>query len=169
MPYIYFRKNPRMNPANSPVYYVTGPLHSGKTTGLRQWCAGRADVAGVFQPVIEGQRYFEEVRTGYRMQMETGPEEADAHTVGKYRFAVAAFDWAATVLVEALDVAEVKYLVVDEIGPLELRGQGLHTVLEELLLSPIPGVSLILVVRDYLLDAVLMHYGVKDVAIAFAG
>ena len=152
----------------SHVNYVTGPLHSGKTTSLRAWSDGRTDVAGISQPVIEGQRYFVDIQSGHRMLMDVPLEVEDAYTIGKYHFAISAFAWASDVLVEALDYEAVRYLIVDEIGPLEMQGKGLHAVLEELLLSPIPGLSTILVVRDYLLDEVLVRYGVKDMATPFS-
>ena len=78
-----------------------------------------------------------------------------------------AFAWASDVLVKALKDPEVQYLIIDEIGPLEMQGRGLHPVLDDLLESPIPGISFILVIRDYLLQEVLDRYRIQDQAREF--
>jgi nucleoside-triphosphatase THEP1 len=57
-----------------------------------------------------------------------------------------------------------RYLVIDEIGPLELSGRGLEpmvsTILENYERSP--KQHLVLVVRDYLLEKVISHYHLRD-------
>lgn len=152
---------------SSSVFFVSGPLHSGKTTRLLQWTEGRTDVGGIFQPVMEGQRYFVDIATGEQMLLEAPLEEKEAYTIGKFLFSIEAFSWASDSLVTALEDPEIRYIIVDEIGPLEMRGQGLHPVLEDLLESPMPGVAIILVIRDYLLDEVLERYKITGQASPF--
>lgn len=156
-----------MNLSDTNIFYVTGPLHSGKTTRLKAWAEGRQDVAGVFQPVVNGNRYFVDILSGEKCRMDAGEEDQEVYVIGKYRFRIEAFAWASDVLVEALERQEVQYLIVDEIGPLEMQEMGLHPVLNDLLESPIPGVNIILVIRDYLLEEVLERYRVREMAAEF--
>lgn len=148
-----------MNKPN--VFYVTGPLHSGKTTRLREWCQDRTDVGGLFQPVIDGIRHFVDIKTGNKIPMEAQPGEVDFLEIGKFRFTKSSFDWASNVLVEALEVKPVKYLIIDEIGPLEMRGEGLHQIVDNILQGYMPETSIVLVIRDYLMEVLLNHYHIK--------
>lgn len=152
---------------DSPICYVSGPLHSGKTTRLHQWAEGRPGVAGVSQPVLEGRRYFVDIRSGQKRPMEADANDVETYTIGKYTFAIDAFRWAGEVLADALEDPGVQYLIVDEVGPVEMRGQGLDPVLEQLLESPIPGVCIVLVIREHLLDEVLERYKVREFAVPF--
>jgi nucleoside-triphosphatase THEP1 len=51
------------------------------------------------------------------------------------------------------------WLVVDEIGPLELKGQGFHDVLRELLQKR--KENIILVVREGLVQQVTEHFKIE--------
>ena len=144
------------------VYLVSGPVHSGKTTRLAAWCKGRSDVGGILQLEADGQRFFEDIQSGRRYLMDAGEREKKVYTIGKYRFYTAAFAWASDLLVEAPEQPGIKWLVIDEIGPLEMKGEGLAPVLEGLLQSPLPGVQLIIVVREELVEKVLKRYRIKD-------
>ena len=156
-----------LDPVLNPVYYVTGPLRSGKTTGLRNWHAGRLDVAGLFQPVIGGKRYLVDIRTGDNALMEAGADETDVQVIGRFRFAGSVFAWAAEVLLKAASTPEARFIILDEIGPLELRGEGMDGAIKRLALEAGPGLSLVLVVRESLLEAILDRYGVAGKAVAF--
>lgn len=150
-----------LNRDNS-VFFVSGPLHSGKTTRLREWSQGRTDVGGVFQPVIDDRRHFIDIRTGTKMLMDAPPHSQDAYTIGRFHFAISSFLWAADALRSAAQDSTVQYLIVDEVGPLEMQSVGLHPFLEEILTTPRPGLAIILVIRDYLLQDVITKYGVPS-------
>lgn len=149
------------SPELAPIAYVSGPLHSGKTTRLRQWCEGRSDVGGVFQPVIEGKRYLIDIHTSDKMPMEVGLEDDDAWTIGTFRFSIAAFVWAAERIRAALADPAIHYVIIDEVGPLEMCNLGLDSLLESILETPVPDKQIILVIRDYLLEEVLGRYDLR--------
>ena len=53
----------------------------------------------------------------------------------------------------------IRWLAVDEIGPLELRGEGLAPALRQVLAAPGAGFGLVLVVRETLREAVETAFG----------
>jgi nucleoside-triphosphatase THEP1 len=58
------------------------------------------------------------------------------------------------------------WLIIDEIGPIELRGEGLEPQVSQIL-KEYPRTRknrLILVIRDQLLEKVLEHYNLSETA-----
>ena len=143
------------------VSIVSGARGEGKTTFLRAYADRAAtegrSVGGIASPaVFEGDR-----RIGYDLidlwrnhrcplARVITPEDA-APTVGMYRFdddAVATGN--AAILTAVRDGLEV--ITVDEVGPLEFRGQGWAPALETALRECDPDQELIVVVRASLVD-----------------
>ena len=143
--------------------FITGPIHSGKTTRLAAWCAAQppGSVGGVLQPAQPTGRVFVDAATGAEFPLEAPPDapETAVQRVGRYVFATAAFGWAADRLARAAANPMVRTIVVDEIGPLELRGGGLDAALRALLASDQAELNVRLVVRDGLEAAVRARYG----------
>ena len=90
--------------------------------------------------------------------MELGAGAPGAVRIGRYAFAPEAFTWANEHLLNELSRACVKWLVVDEVGPLELRGEALDPALRRILAQGNPELNLVLVVREGLEDDVIEHY-----------
>jgi nucleoside-triphosphatase THEP1 len=55
------------------------------------------------------------------------------------------------------------WLVVDEVGPLELRGEGFHNVVTDLLIKH-PG-NIILVIREQLVEEVVKSFNINHYTI----
>lgn len=142
------------------MFILTGPLHSGKTTQLAAWCAARNDVGGVLSPVLSTTgRTFVDIRTGEQFPMTATPLDRAVVQIGRYAFASAAFAWAGERLRQATTNPGIRWLVVDEVGPLELRGEGLDSALRGLLPDLGPSLNVVLVVREAAVEAVAHHYG----------
>lgn len=142
---------------------ITGPVRSGKTTRLARWARERGDVGGVLSPDGPNGRTFVDPATGDTCAMENpGPDEA-ALVIGRFRFRAAAFEWANERLRAAAASGGGTPLVIDEIGPLELAGGGLHAGL--LAALDRPGGELLLVVRTHLVDEVRTKFGLQDAAV----
>src|SRR5689334_7055186 len=125
------------------IFILTAAIRSGKTTSLIKWSAERNDVHGILTPVVEGKRVFMNAATKEQFPMEaTGTEET--LLVGRFVFSKAGFDKAIQIIRDAID--KEGWLIIDEIGPLELRGEGFHDVLNEVL-EKRKG-KIILVVRE---------------------
>lgn len=140
------------------IHLLVGPIHSGKTTRLTNWCATRTDAAGILSPLRTDGRTFVDIRTGATVPMELGAGAPGAIRIGRYAFAPEAFTWANEHLLAEVGRSCVKWLVVDEIGPLELRGEALDPGIRRMLELAQPDLNLVLVVREGLEAAVTAHY-----------
>ena len=147
------------------IYILRGDIRTGKTTALLEWCKNRNDVDGVLCPDnAEGKRYFREVKSKNEFELETEFETEDIIEIGNFKFIKSAFEKANAYLQSVASKNESQYIIVDELGKLELKNEGLHLSAERL----IPNYEnnenkhLILVVRDYLLEAVLTHYSIEE-------
>ena len=135
------------------LYLLTGEIHSGKTTRLLSWCQNRKDVVGILSPVIGGARTFLDIGTMEEFPMEVAGEE-ETMDIGKYHFSKAAFDRASSILFNNIHTEN--WLVIDEIGPLELRGEGFAAIVKKITEERV-GKTLF-VVRDIVLPDVIGHF-----------
>lgn len=141
------------------VVIFSRPVRSGKTTELQQWCVDIGNVGGILMPDREGVRFFQDIETGESWPaLAHGTEEA--LEVGRFRFSAEAFRRASRRIALAADQL---FVVIDEIGKLELEGLGFASVLRSLLESTDwPRPALLLVVRDTLLEPVREAFGLED-------
>lgn len=138
---------------NNSVMILTAEKQSGKTTFLTLWSKARKDVGGILTPVLNGQRHFYNITDGSDFLMEALGDE-EFFSVGDYRFSVKAFEKASVLLLEKSNDPEIKTLVIDEIGPLEIQQKcGLYDVFCELL-NQHREQTLLIVVRPSLIDSV---------------
>jgi len=135
------------------IYILSAPVQTGKTTSLIEWSSGKKDVWGILTPVVDGKRVFMDVHSREQFSMEAveGEETLD---VGRFQFSKKNFSNAVDIIRESID--KDGWLIVDEIGPLELRGQGFHDIVKELLASR--NQRIILVVREGLAQQVKDHF-----------
>ena len=139
-------------------------IRSGKTTELQQWCAGKNNVAGILMPDIDGVRHFLNIKSGELFKAEKVGETAEEILcVGKYSFFKAAFKKADDFLLDAVKELPA-ILLIDEIGKLELRKEGLY----EAVIKAIDVYKnlacendLILVVREELLKDVIKNFDIS--------
>ena len=132
------------------VVLLTGPTHSGKTGALSA-TVRQPGVAGLLAPDVHYGRIFEDIRSGEFERFQTHDEGEPVVTIGPYRFRSAAFDWGNQRLEQAV-AAKAPVIIIDEIGPLEMRGEGLRPGLERVLARG-RGVA-VLVVREQLVSQV---------------
>lgn len=90
--------------------------------------------------------------------MEAADSAEESMSVGRFRFRRAAFDWAEARLLGAAACPETRCIVIDEIGPLELAGEGFAPVLRRLLARGSP--ELVIVVRESLAAEVGEAFGI---------
>ena len=138
------------------IYILTGPIQSGKTTKLTQWSAERKDVFGILTPVIGGNRFFMNAHTGEQFEMEAGLEEENTFNIGKFTFSRKAFEKAIDILNQSMKEKN-GWLIIDEIGPLELREEGFNTIIKNILATD-TNLNILFVIRDTILDEALKFY-----------
>jgi nucleoside-triphosphatase len=147
------------------IYYLTGPVHMGKTTRLNEWIKYQKNVDGILAPIIDGQRHLHRIKTGELQQLELNDENSAQKIVkiGQYQFTGEVFDWARQQLYEAAQSCP-DWLIIDEIGPLELGGEGLEPAVSIIIssLKTDNHTKLLLVIRDRLLTEVLQHYKINN-------
>lgn len=142
------------------IYILTGPKHSGKTSLVQQWCKGRTDVHGLLSPVIDGKRFFMDIDTGQTFFMETDDADTNAIEVGRFRFSRASFEKASHLL--EISAKKKGWLILDECGPLELKGEGFAATLTHILQTPAPGVKLVILVRDTLVHEMIRYFDLRQ-------
>ncbi len=136
------------------------PIRSGKTTRLAAWAAVTPEAAGLLMPDTAAGRVFQDIGSGATWPTAATPDDANPLLIGRFTFSRAAFVRANAALLAAARHPRTRWLVVDEIGPLELRGEGLAPALRQLLAEPCAGV--VLVVREGLREAVAAEFGLGD-------
>lgn len=145
---------------NKQIHILSAPKHSGKTTKLTRWSANRNDVFGILTPIENGNRIFIDAHTKEPFHIEATADETDVLEVGKYRFSKASFDKASGILLAAL--RQVKgYIIVDEIGPLELQGLGFAATITAMLTDEKNKLQIVIVVREELLEKVMAYFNLE--------
>lgn len=145
------------------IYILVCEKHSGKTTALMQWIKDKKNIAGILSPVVNEERMFYNIANGeYFNMLATANEET--LLVGKYAFSKAAFDKANTALKETKN----QFVIIDEIGPLELMGKGFADTLKNILQEK-SYTNLLLVVRNGMADDVVNYFSIYANEMQFIG
>lgn len=126
------------------IYILTGAIGAGKTTALMNWAKNRNDVRGILSPVVNGQRVFFDLATSEQFAMQANESETNVLKVGRFVFSKESFVKAEAVIRNAIH--QPGWLLIDEIGPMELRGEGFYKILQEVLEKR--NEPLLLVVRE---------------------
>jgi len=139
------------------IFILTGNIQSGKTTSLFTWVQNRNDVHGILTPIIDGKRIFFDVDGKEQFPMEAAAEEEkEIISIGRFKFNPRNFEKAKNIIRGSMN--KNGWLIIDEIGPLELRGEGFHKVLLEALHNN--KQKILLVVRHSILEEVKKHFGI---------
>lgn len=129
------------------IILLTGEKKSGKSTWLIE---NQMNKAGVISPLKNKKRHFLLLPENNWIAMERANGSVK---VGKHTFDQKAFDQAETHLRSKL---KEEILLLDEIGPLEIKGGGFSILLTDLL-NFYRG-HLILVIRSGLVEEVISHF-----------
>lgn len=153
-----------LNPAIAgKVFILTGPIQTGKTTSLVKWSENRNDVFGILTPVVNGKRMFMNVHARHLFDMEATDGETQAVSVGRFTFSKTNFNKAIQVIRDAKD--KKGWLIIDEIGPLELRGEGFCEILKEVLQNEKTGQMILVVVRNEMAGMVKEFFQLNDAVV----
>jgi nucleoside-triphosphatase THEP1 len=154
----------------APIVVVTGPTGSGKTTtveaAVAELTAAGTQVAGFVQPGLWEEKdkvgfLIRDVATGEQMPLARRVDhDSGDHGTG-FRFDEAGLALARQALRRACSGA---VLVVDELGPMELRGHGhMRAVRKALSVNGLAGV--VVVVRRHLVPALLAALDAENAVI----
>lgn len=140
------------------IYILTGPIQSGKTTRLFQFVANHNSIDGILAPIVNKKRKLYHISSRKMIKHEVQESNNETISVGKFHFLQKSFDWANSSLIESFNQSP-NWVIVDELGKLELKGEGLHKSVSYILDNmKDSSTKIILVVRDYLLEDILEFY-----------
>lgn len=143
------------------ITILTGNIQTGKTTYLSEQFVGRSKVYGIITPVVNGKRMFQDLSSGEMFLMEAGGIE-NIFLVGRYKFSEAAFAKANEILEKGLN-KKAGTLILDEVGPLELKGQGFYGIMQKIVADRNANLKKIIVVREQIADNVIEVFKIKNV------
>lgn len=146
------------------LFLLTGKTKSGKTTELFRWIIDKENVGGILQPVVDGKRFIYSISEKGLIQLEVSAtntssvKDEDLIKIGNYLFLQDGFSKARDLLQRDFN-SNCEWLIIDEIGPLELNGSGLEPMVSSIMKNSnsFSG-SIILVVRESLIDVVVKKY-----------
>jgi nucleoside-triphosphatase THEP1 len=100
--------------------------------------------------------------TGHTFEMEAYIQnEEDFLPVGKFIFSKKGFAKAIAIIEKGI-LEEDGWLVIDEIGPLEINGLGFAEILEKKIPAVFKKINLLIVVRQSLTEEVINHFNLSD-------
>jgi nucleoside-triphosphatase THEP1/ABC-type thiamin/hydroxymethylpyrimidine transport system permease subunit len=151
-----------MNPQpDKKIYILTAPVQTGKTTSLIKWAEKRDDVHGILTPVVNGARFFMNMHNRQLFAMGAKKEETEVLTVGRFVFSKTNFEKAIQIIRDSIH--KEGWLVIDEIGPMELRGEGFSDVLKEVLANRKGNILLVIRDKDAIVEQVKEKFAMNDV------
>lgn len=152
----------------SSIYIFTGEIKSGKTTKLEKWIENNPGTDGILAPVIGGKRHLVRIKTKEikLLEYEGNDPNVELTTICDYKFINSIFNWGKEELYNAC-LQKPGWLIIDEIGPLELRGEALEPMVSKILRENIDGINIMLVVRKILVEKVISHYNLHKKGFKF--
>lgn len=143
------------------IKIVTGKIQTGKTTRLFVFANSHKSVDGILSPVVNNKRMLYHLSSKTIKEFETSDHSKNIISVGKYDFLAESFNWANNKINKSF-LEKPEWLIIDEIGKLELKGLGLHPSVNTILSQKNNEyVKIILVIRDYLLSDALDFYQIQ--------
>lgn len=152
------------------VIIITGERHEGKTTFtknlVKDLIARSKSVGGFLAPgTFENNR-----RASFNLlSLETGEEKplcsihfSEGEQAGPFRFHPAGQQFG-RYLLQPSRIKGMEFVVVDEIGPLELKGQGWAEAVDQLM--AMQNITIVLIVRKSLVEAVREKWYAHDVKV----
>lgn len=152
------------------IIVFSKPVHSGKTTDLMNWCSGKKNTGGILMPDMDGCRMMLDLRTQEIFEAECpDPEESlnPLQNIGRFHFYSSSFRKANAILLHEMRIGP-SWLVIDEVGKLEMETNGFYPALNILIphyrSKPEPG-DLLLVIRNSLVQNLCSFFEIGDVKV----
>lgn len=117
---------------------------------------------GILTPVGEnGKRYFLDLASKATWPMEAVDGETETLSIGRFVFSATGFQRAVEVIRDSIN--KPGWLVIDEIGPMELRGEGFSEILRQCLIER--KNNLLLIIRKGLEGTVCECFGIGGICV----
>ena len=155
------------------IIIFSRPRNSGKTSELISWCAQQKNCSGILMPDVDGLRKMYNIQSETMFDAEHNvaiSTNESLITIGNFHFYESSFEVANQIIEKAINEQK-KYVIIDEVGKLELNHQGLYKAvimaIESVENKGFSG-TLILTVRDVLLEKVLDCFRIKEYSVVNA-
>jgi molybdopterin-guanine dinucleotide biosynthesis protein A/nucleoside-triphosphatase THEP1 len=148
---------------NSNIIIISQPIRSGKTTALMNRINVVKGIEGILSPDVNGLRKLVMIGNRSLIEFET-IHERDSISIGRFHFSNKAFEMANDYLINIQPQSHSE-IIIDEIGKLELNEVGFYRALVHhlaIVRQAQTNHRLILVVRDNLLQEVMMKFRIED-------
>ena len=149
------------------IYIFSRSIRSGKTTELLEWIRHQRKVAGILMPDVNGSRKMAEIVSGDVYEFEVASAGEGIISIGKYHFKEEIFKKGQEILLVKQRIP-VDWIVVDEVGKLELEGRGFEPAVSELIKDVKEGSrkeKLLLVIRDSILETAVEQLHLDEAVI----
>ncbi len=147
------------------IYILADEVRTGKTSALLEWIETWDEVKGVLCPDgKDGKRYLLDLESRKEFPLEVDEPNEKTISIGKFHFAKPSFELANYILKKAFDEAEYEFLVIDELGKLELENEGIHGAADHIFKNykPSEDQHIMTVVRTSLVKDILNKYNIRD-------
>lgn len=149
------------------IYIFSKPIQSGKTSELLEWCNFQKNINGILMPDINGCRKMLDIGTKEIFDAECFDAVNTKElltSIGRFNFYTAAFEKANSILLHALS-KNPDWLVIDEMGKLELKEEGFYKSIVESAKKysdKTHSGNLLITVRDSLFEEVISFFSIKN-------
>jgi nucleoside-triphosphatase len=147
------------------IYILAGDIRTGKTSALIQWVSTWDTVKGILCPEAKTDlRYLQNIETREKHRHQVKDTGEDTIAVGRFHFLKESFQLANYILITAFETGDFDFLVLDELGKLELDGKGIHQAASYIIgnYQSNDDQNLLLVVRTHLVKDIVAHYNIKS-------
>ncbi|MBE0637736.1 MAG: DUF2478 domain-containing protein [Bacteroidales bacterium] len=150
------------------VFIISGGQHQGKTTYVTDlvkllsengYKTGGFVAPGIFENNHRVSFQIMDLKTGITMPL-CSLNESSGERVGPFSFSEEGLNFGKQLL-SAENLLECDFVVIDEVGPFELKGKGWSSSIEKLMQSG-GHFKMIWVVRKPVIEKVLKKFRVKD-------
>jgi molybdopterin-guanine dinucleotide biosynthesis protein A/nucleoside-triphosphatase THEP1 len=148
----------------SPIYILSQPIQTGKTSLLSAWCNTLDSVGGILTPDVNSKRmvYDLSAKQTYPFQLN---DDEEGIRIGRFTFSEQGFTTAQTLIERSIQNSKT-WTIIDEVGRLEInQQQGLEPTVSKAIawFKQHQGEqNLLLVIRDYLLLEAIAHYQLQE-------
>ncbi|MDG2455750.1 MAG: nucleoside-triphosphatase [Bacteroidia bacterium] len=147
------------------IYILAGDIRTGKTSALQEWVPTWDNVKGILCPDDKkDHKYLYNIETQEKFPLEVTKKSEKTISVGKFHFLEDTFKIANFLLIKTFDQYDFEFLVLDELGKLELKNEGIHMAAKYIIdnYESNDKKNLLLVVRTHLVKDVIKHYGIRS-------
>ena len=149
------------------IIIFSKPIHSGKTTELMQWSKMQKSCLGILMPDVDGVRKMYDIEKQLYFKAESDKQllaNEPLVEIGKYQFYQSAFNRAYQIIEETLTI-EPEFIVIDEVGILELEAKGFYKSVKKLIdasnANSLKG-NIILTIRNVFVAEVVAYFNITN-------